>query len=115
MNFIARRVWQEYYFCVDAIVFLIDVANEKRFLEAKTELDNILKEEQIANLPILILGNKIDKFGAKSEHEILQLFGLTGLMTGKVSAYDRLRIFSFQMHIYFKLHTFYREKYQKKN
>ena len=38
----------------------------------------------MANAPVLILGNKIDKPGAASEDEIRHLFGLHGMTTGKV-------------------------------
>ena len=58
---IVRKLWKEYFFAVDAIVFIIDVSKSDRFLEAKTELNAILESEQMAECPILVLGNKIDK------------------------------------------------------
>ena len=47
-------------------------------------LQSLLTDEQVANAPVLILGNKIDKPGAGSEDEIRHLFGLHGQTTGKV-------------------------------
>lgn len=38
----------------------------------------------LANCPVLILGNKIDRPGAGSEEEIRNTFGLYGQTTGKV-------------------------------
>ena len=52
-------------------------------MEAKVELDSLLQDEQVANAPVLILGNKIDKPGAASEDELRYYMGLQGLTTGK--------------------------------
>ena len=43
-----------------------------------------MTDEQVANAPILILGNKIDVPQAASEDEIRANFGLHGQTTGKV-------------------------------
>ncbi len=45
---------------------------------------NLLGDEQLADVPILMLGNKIDADGAIGEDQIRQYFGLFGLSTGKV-------------------------------
>eukprot|EP00035_Acanthoeca_spectabilis_P033561 m.24291 g.24291 ORF g.24291 m.24291 type:complete len:195 (+) comp6055_c0_seq1:257-841(+) len=79
----ARRVWMNYFPVVDAIVFLVDAAHPKRFPEVKQELDELLADEQIAQLPVLILGNKIDKRGAVAEGELIAALGLEGQLTGK--------------------------------
>ncbi len=80
-----RRVWRDYFLAADAIVFLIDSHDHRRFAESKAELDSLLADELIENCPVIILGNKIDKFGASSEQEIIDYFGLNGKTTGKVS------------------------------
>ena len=77
------QVWRDYFPAVDAIVFLVDVCDRDRFVESKAELDSLLTDEQLANCPILILGNKIDRPGACSEEELRQGFGLYGQTTGK--------------------------------
>jgi len=79
----ARRVWKDYFPAVDAIVFLIDCVDKARFVESKQELDSLLTDEQLANCPVLILGNKIDIPGAASEDELRNVFGLYGQTTGK--------------------------------
>lgn len=63
-------MWKDYFPAVDAIVFLIDACDRERFGESKVELDSLLTDEQLANCPVLILGNKIDRPGAASEDEV---------------------------------------------
>lgn len=43
-----------------------------------------MTDETIANVPILILGNKIDRPEAISEERLRETFGLYGQTTGKV-------------------------------
>lgn len=46
---------------------------------------SLLCDEQLANCPVLILGNKIDKQGALGEDDLRAFFNLNGQTTGKVS------------------------------
>lgn len=43
-----------------------------------------MTDETVANVPILILGNKIDRPEAISEERLREMFGLYGQTTGKV-------------------------------
>ena len=58
----------------------------------------MLTDEQLANCPVLILGNKIDCAGAASEDEIRAYFGLHGQTTGKVIIYD-LKCISYNLYL----------------
>jgi len=80
----ARRVWRDYFPIVDAIVFIVDCADRDRIAESKAELDGILSNQDLAKIPILILGNKIDIPRAMSEDELRNAVGLySNLTTGK--------------------------------
>ncbi|WVZ71778.1 hypothetical protein U9M48_020319 [Paspalum notatum var. saurae] len=80
---IARRVWKDYYAKVDAVVYLVDAVDKERFAESKKELDALLADDSLANVPFLILGNKIDIPYAASEEELRYYLGLSNFTTGK--------------------------------
>ena len=45
----------------NAYIYMIDVANKDRFKEAKSELWKFLRETQKDKIPLIIIGNKVDK------------------------------------------------------
>ncbi|XP_058853255.1 GTP-binding protein SAR1b isoform X3 [Acipenser ruthenus] len=99
----ARRVWKNYLPAINGIVFLVDCADLLRLAESKTELDALVTDETlcnhhshtvlsvqalvtdetVGNVPILVLGNKIDRPEAISEERLREVFGLYGQTTGK--------------------------------
>jgi len=72
----ARGLWKDYMIDVDVIVFVVDVADSDRFPEAKEVLHELLKLDQLSQIPFLVLGNKIDKRGAVSEPELKEALGI---------------------------------------
>uniref|UniRef100_A0A8C1DW74 small monomeric GTPase n=1 Tax=Cyprinus carpio carpio TaxID=630221 RepID=A0A8C1DW74_CYPCA len=80
----ARRVWKNYLPAVDGVVFLVDCADHERLSESRLELDALLTDETISGVPVLVLGNKIDRPEAVSEVRLREAFGLDGQTTGKI-------------------------------
>jgi len=72
----ARAVWPTYFATVDAIVFIVDSFDRERFLEARKELAGLLGSDDLANVPFLVLGNKIDIPKAAPEDELRLALGL---------------------------------------
>ena len=66
----ARKIWKDYFPAVNGILFLVDSVDVNRFPEAYKELNDILETPELVNIPIAILGNKIDMAGAVSLEEL---------------------------------------------
>jgi len=45
----------------DVIVFLVDATKRDRFEESYEALASILKNDELAHVPVVVLGNKIDR------------------------------------------------------
>lgn len=91
-----RRLWNDYFPELDALVFMIDVSESDRFQEAKTELDGLLSVEKLKHVLFLVLGNKIDKEGAVSEDVLRQEMGLI-YTTGKVTLLTKTTLSAYKL------------------
>ena len=65
-----RRLWGHYYDSNDAILYVVDCADEERVDESAEELHLLLSDERLAGLPLLVLANKQDLPGALGAVEI---------------------------------------------
>uniref|UniRef100_A0A8C5KXZ2 small monomeric GTPase n=1 Tax=Jaculus jaculus TaxID=51337 RepID=A0A8C5KXZ2_JACJA len=69
-----QRVWKNYLPAINGIVSLVEWEDHERLLESKEEfgkLDSLRTDETIANVPILILGNKINRSEVISEESLV--------------------------------------------
>lgn len=65
-----RPYWHNYYENTDLLIFVIDSSDQKRIAEAAAELEDILCDEKLKNVPVLIFANKQDVPDALSILEI---------------------------------------------
>ena len=70
----ARKTWSEYCGTVDGIIFMVDAADRNRIQESKNELESLLKMPELANVPFVIFGNKIDVKNSLKEEELRDIF-----------------------------------------
>ncbi|KAL6348354.1 hypothetical protein AAG906_005658 [Vitis piasezkii] len=68
---IARGVWKVYYAKVDVIVYLVDAYDKERFTESKKELDALLSDEVLADVPFLMSTSSKSLLARNSQHEVL--------------------------------------------
>ncbi|KAG0254142.1 ADP-ribosylation factor-like protein 8B [Mortierella polycephala] len=83
-----RSMWERYCRGVNAIVFVLDAADHDKLDAAKTELRNLLDKPQLANIPVLVLGNKNDLPGALSVEQIIEVMNLKQIANREVSCYS---------------------------
>jgi len=63
------------------IIYMIDIANQRRFEESKSEFWNVINNEELNGIPLLILGNKIDLIKASKENYDNQIHNLEKELT----------------------------------
>ncbi|CAG8697382.1 12209_t:CDS:2, partial [Gigaspora rosea] len=83
-----RSMWERYCRGVNAIVFVIDSADHEKLDAARTELRNLLEKPQLANIPVLVLGNKNDLPDALPVEKIIDEMNLKSINNREVSCYS---------------------------
>ncbi|XP_018431517.1 PREDICTED: ADP-ribosylation factor 1-like [Nanorana parkeri] len=71
-----RPLWRHYFVNTDGLVFVLDSADPERFLEARTELNAMLNDEELRDVPFLVMANKQDLPGARKPMELVDELGL---------------------------------------
>jgi len=78
-----RSMWERYCRGVNAIVFVVDAADPEKFDQAKKELHDLLSKPPLANIPLLVLGNKNDLPEAKGVAELIDSLDLNAIKDGR--------------------------------
>ena len=65
-----RSYWRNYFDQTDAPVYVIDAADHRRMEETSMELGQLVDEAKLADIPVLVYGNKSDLMNAMEQCEI---------------------------------------------
>ncbi|XP_038605841.1 ADP-ribosylation factor-like protein 14 [Tachyglossus aculeatus] len=71
-----RTYWRYYCENIDGLVYVVDSSDKRSLEDSKREFQNVLKYENIKNVPVVLLANKQDLPGALSAEEIIKKFNM---------------------------------------
>ncbi|XP_076601781.1 ADP-ribosylation factor-like protein 14 [Chaetodon auriga] len=71
-----REHWKGFHQDAATVVFVVDSSDTGRMEEARRELENTLRSEQLRSSPVVLLANKQDVDGALTATEIQDRFNL---------------------------------------
>jgi len=83
-----RSMWERYCHGVDAIVFVVDSADQEKFNTARFELHQLLGHASLNGVPLLVLGNKNDVDGHAPVKELIAALQLNKIADRPVSCYS---------------------------
>lgn len=85
-----RSMWERYCRGVSAIVYMVDAADTKpdKLDSCKQELHALLAKEQLAGIPVLVLGNKNDLPTAMGVEQIIEALELKAVSDREVCCYS---------------------------
>ena len=66
-----RPYWKNYYDNTDGLVYVVDSSDEVRLKECVEELQSLLAEDALKNVPLLVFANKQDLQFALEAEEIM--------------------------------------------
>lgn len=79
------QMYEAYIPKMSGVVYLVDACDRERLEEARSQLAELMKwlEKNRPSVPLLVLGNKIDRPGAVSEKELKAALNISYCCTGK--------------------------------
>ncbi|CAA6662986.1 unnamed protein product [Spirodela intermedia] len=79
-----RSMWERYCRAVSAIVYVVDAADRETLSISRSELHDLLSKPSLSGIPLLILGNKIDKPESLSKQEFAEQMGVKSITNREV-------------------------------
>ena len=82
-----RPMWERYCRGVNAILFVVDIADMEKLQAAREELHAIMEQPTLEGIPLLVLGNKSDLPEKMSVDELIDTLDLKSIEHREVSCY----------------------------
>lgn len=83
-----RSMWERYCRGVNAIVFMVDAADEEKLEASRNELFQLLDKPQLESIPVLVLGNKKDLPMALDEKQLIERMNLNSIQNREICCYS---------------------------
>jgi len=83
-----RSMWERYCNGVDAVVFVVDSADQDKFHTVRFELHQLLSQPSLTGVPLLVLGNKNDLPNHATVKDLIHELQLDKIQNRPVSCYS---------------------------
>lgn len=83
-----RPYWRCYYPNTNAIIYVVDSADQERVGICKEELASMLDEEELKDAALCVLANKQDLPGALTSAQVSEALGLAGIKNREWSIFQ---------------------------
>ncbi|GMR50805.1 hypothetical protein PENTCL1PPCAC_19901, partial [Pristionchus entomophagus] len=83
-----RSMWERYCRGVNAIVFMVDAADEDKLEASRNELMQLLDKPNLEAIPVLVLGNKRDLPGSLDERQLIERMNLAEIQNREICCYS---------------------------
>jgi ADP-ribosylation factor-like protein 8 len=82
-----RTMWERYCRGVDAVVFIVDIADVPVLPQAREELHTLMAQPSLRGIPLLVLGNKSDLHEKLTVDELIDALDLRSISHREVCCY----------------------------
>ncbi|KAK8568237.1 hypothetical protein V6N13_106170 [Hibiscus sabdariffa] len=82
-----RSIWERYCRAVSAIVYVVDAADSETLSVSRRELHDLIIKPSLNGIPLLVIGNKVDKPEALSKEDLTEQMGLKSITGREVCCY----------------------------
>ncbi|KAL2528141.1 ADP-ribosylation factor-like A1A [Forsythia ovata] len=82
-----RTMWERYCRGVSAILYVVDAADRDSIPISRSELHDLVNKPTLTGIPLLVIGNKIDKSEALSKEALVDQLELNSLTDREVCCY----------------------------